>query len=83
MIIRGSTIAKLNAPMYWYAARQLKLDAITAISCMFIALPMGRFNEFSASAKFRRFLKKFTATVRGTTPISIGFPNPRPKIYAA
>lgn len=45
---------------------------------MFIALVNGRNNPVKANARLRRRSKKFTATVRGTNPMSRGWLMARP-----
>ena len=52
--------------------RQLDTCAIAEMSWMLIAPPMGRAIEVNPRARLRLRWKKFTATVRGTTPTRLG-----------
>ena len=55
---------------------------IRVISCTLIAPKQGLAIETKPKAKFLFWSKKFTATVRGITPIRTGFPNPLAMMYA-
>ena len=70
-------------PRYRYAARQLRKLAMAAMTWMLTALLIGLNVEVRPSARFRRHWKKFTVTVRGTTPTRFGLPMPRATMYEA
>ena len=77
-IIKGMVRIRLAIPKYRNEVRQPRATATLEMIWMFIALVNGRNNPVNASARLRLRSKKFTATVRGTNPMSRGWLMARP-----
>ena len=72
-MIMGMTSRRLKIPNKRKAVRQSASSVIAENAGMIAAALMGRYIPVQARAMFRRRLKKFTAIVRGTTPIRNGW----------